>query len=429
VSGRLPSVTSYQNGDLVELWRNGSKYDYDPASLERDVNVLDYAADPTGVKTDSAARFQEAIDDAAATVSLGSGAETGVESVNWGPSIVYVPEGTYQFVEGLTIPNGVGLRGAGSRSTNLRVHSDWGSDTIFIDCENGGAGVASYHQRFDHLGITLSDNSTIVTGIRTDAWQENSGLYDFIMRQIHEDCTGLLVQTGTGGSARLGRMEDLTFFSASNTNKADAAMHFNSPTGLMVHIDGCTCIGFDDAIIAASSTRLLITDGHWEHCTDNVSIEDTAVVTAMNCRSHNSSTNGFDIEGENNRVRLINCISDGLTSHVVVADSEVIGDAFIADFSYPHEVTKAGVSGVVTVVGRPPVINISGDGGTDISSFVGYNDGDTFMVHFNAEATIDFTGTNMRGNAGVDFTAAFGDWMQVTQRSGIWYCLIGDSTA
>ena len=340
-----------------------------------------------------------------------------------------MPAGTYQITSTLLIPNGVGLRGAGGRSTNLRAHSDWGADTIFIDCENGGVGVASYHQRFDHFGITLANNATITTGIRTDAWQENSGLYDFIMRQIHENCTGLLVQTGTGGSARLGRMEDLTFFGNSNTTRSVAAMHFNSPTGLMVNIQNSTCIGFVDGIKAASSTRLFLNSAHFEQCDDNVSIEDSAVCTAVSCRSHNSSTNGFHIEGENNRVRLINCISDGLTSHVYAAGAEIIGDAFIADFHYPHEVTKAGAAGVVTVVGKPEIINISGDGGTDISSFVGYEDGDSFMVHFNAAATIDFTGTGMRGNAGVDFTAAFGDWMWVTQRSGNWYCLIGDSTA
>ena len=429
----LAAITLAADADLLHVVNDTSgtptnkKITVENLRNTNTINVLSYGADRTGVY-DSTSSIQAAITAAAATVTLGAGAETGTEGVNWGPSIVYLPAGTYQITSTLLIPNGVGLCGAGARSTNLRVHSDWGADTIFIDCENGGVGVASYHQRFDHLGVTLSDNATIKTGIHTSAWQENAGLYDFIMRQVHEDCTGLLVDTGTGGSARLGRMEDITFF-GDMTNESVAAMHFNSPTGLLVNIQNSTIIGFKDGIKAASSTRLFLNSAHFEICTDNVSIEDSAICTAVSCRSHSSSVNGFHIEGENNRVRLINCVSDGLTAHVYAAGAQIIGDVFIPDFSYPHEVTKASTAGVVTVVGSPAVINISGDGGTDISSFVGYNDGDSFMVHFNASATVDFTGTSMRGNSGVDKTFAFGDWMWVTQRSGNWYCLLGDSTA
>ena len=36
--------------------------------------------------------------------------------------------------------------------------------------------------------------------------------------------------------------------------------------------------------------------------------------------------------------------------------------------------------------------------------------------------TIDFTGTNLKGNDGVDWSPALGDWMECYQYSNSWYC-------
>lgn len=46
-----------------------------------------------------------------------------------------------------------------------------------------------------------------------------------------------------------------------------------------------------------------------------------------------------------------------------------------------------------------------------------------------AFTTIDFTGTNLKGNAGVDWTPANGDWMDCIFDGTNWYCAIHDSTA
>ena len=73
-----------------------------------------------------------------------------------------------------------------------------------------------------------------------------------------------------------------------------------------------------------------------------------------------------------------------------------------------------------------PVVNLAGS--TTITDFDDTFNGQTFMVHFNSSMTVDFSGTNLRGNAGADLSAVFGDFMWVTVRGGNKYCLIGDST-
>lgn len=52
-------------------------------------------------------------------------------------------------------------------------------------------------------------------------------------------------------------------------------------------------------------------------------------------------------------------------------------------------------------------------------------DGETKFIHFeNANTTIDFSGTNLIGNNGVDWTPATGDAMRCTYYNNKWYCSI-----
>lgn len=67
---------------------------------------------------------------------------------------------------------------------------------------------------------------------------------------------------------------------------------------------------------------------------------------------------------------------------------------------------------------------------TTITTFDDPQSGQEIKVIFNDSNTIvDFTGTNLKGNAGVDFTAASGDHMTCIYDGTNWYCDISDNTA
>ncbi|MFG6661160.1 right-handed parallel beta-helix repeat-containing protein [Sulfitobacter sp. 915] len=64
------------------------------------------------------------------------------------------------------------------------------------------------------------------------------------------------------------------------------------------------------------------------------------------------------------------------------------------------------------------------------SDFTGGFDGqEIFFYVAHANTTIDFTGTNLKGNAGVDWTPAIGDHMRCVHRAGVWLCEVSDNTA
>jgi hypothetical protein len=67
---------------------------------------------------------------------------------------------------------------------------------------------------------------------------------------------------------------------------------------------------------------------------------------------------------------------------------------------------------------------------TTITTFHDGYTGQVIRVQIlDAFTTIDFTGTNLKGNAGVDWTPANGDWMDCIFDGTNWYCAVHDCTA
>lgn len=67
---------------------------------------------------------------------------------------------------------------------------------------------------------------------------------------------------------------------------------------------------------------------------------------------------------------------------------------------------------------------------TTITTFDDATEGKLFVVIIgDANTTIDFTGTNLHGNAGVDWTPDEGDFLIGVMVDDEIYCLIGDTTA
>ena len=67
---------------------------------------------------------------------------------------------------------------------------------------------------------------------------------------------------------------------------------------------------------------------------------------------------------------------------------------------------------------------------TTITMFDSALDGQTIWVLINdVNTTIDFTGTNLKGNAGADWSPTTGDTIQAVFINPNWYCRISDNTA
>lgn len=69
-------------------------------------------------------------------------------------------------------------------------------------------------------------------------------------------------------------------------------------------------------------------------------------------------------------------------------------------------------------------------GATTITMLDGGTDGQTIRVVFgDSNTTIDFTGTNLKGNAGADWSPTQNDHMICTFDGTDWFCDISDNTA
>lgn len=67
---------------------------------------------------------------------------------------------------------------------------------------------------------------------------------------------------------------------------------------------------------------------------------------------------------------------------------------------------------------------------TTITNFDNGTDGQVIRVVItDTNTTIDFTGTNLKGNAGVDWTPAVNDSMTCVCDGTTWYCDISDNSA
>jgi hypothetical protein len=66
---------------------------------------------------------------------------------------------------------------------------------------------------------------------------------------------------------------------------------------------------------------------------------------------------------------------------------------------------------------------------TTITDFDSGRNGQTITVVFgDGLTTIDFTGTNLKGNVGADWSPAQSDHMVCTYDGTYWYCIISDNT-
>lgn len=92
--------------------------------------------------------------------------------------------------------------------------------------------------------------------------------------------------------------------------------------------------------------------------------------------------------------------------------------------------TLTADSATPAVSSRKKIFKTANVNPTTITALTGGFTGQRIVVIINdAVTTIDFSGTTLKGNAGVDWSPGSGDWMECIFDGTNWYCSVHDTTA
>lgn len=126
-----------------------------------------------------------------------------------------------------------------------------------------------------------------------------------------------------------------------------------------------------------------------------------------------------------------NNILDNAASLISPALANLDLDGFtLIDPVYKHTVQTFAAQDATPAVSGGTVFKTANASATTITMFDSGVEGQTIYVLINdTNTTIDFTGTNLKGNGGVDWSPTTGDTMECFFVSPNWYCRISDNTA
>ena len=92
------------------------------------------------------------------------------------------------------------------------------------------------------------------------------------------------------------------------------------------------------------------------------------------------------------------------------------------------EITAFTVDDPTPDVGDGNFFKTANDNATTITAFDGGSNGQSiYIVVDDANTTIDFTGTNLKGNGGVDWTPSANDHMTCIKDDTNWFCTISNN--
>ncbi len=230
-------------------------------------------------------------------------------------------------------------------------------------------------------------NNTILSG--TAAGFEFNGRHDVIVVEGNR-VSGTFTQTGSASS--------FCFFRALNTD-----------VGAMDEIyirDNHVDVGASDMSYLVRLDRFSGTISNDVY--GNVFVEDNTMVSSgtqfgiFNIQTASSTISGFLTRARNYRNEVLEAVPE-----ITFANADTTPD-----------------------VSRGGVFKTANTGATTITTFDGGSQGMTIAVIFkDGNTTIDFTGTNLEGNAGLDWTPSVNDHMTCVYDGVNWFCRISDNTA
>lgn len=184
---------------------------------------------------------------------------------------------------------------------------------------------------------------------------------------------------------------------------------------------------------ATQTNPVVITSATHPHANgDEVTMNSVGGMSEINGRKFiiaNSTTNTYELSGEDGTshtaytsggqsTRFDNPnINIGTNSMVSIGGNLAITDPAFSD----QDATPSVATGNFFVSENTIATTI-----TDLDGVPREQEKEVTIVFDDANTTVDFTGTALKGNNGVDWTPAAGDFMTCQHRDGAWYCTIGE---
>ena len=195
--------------------------------------------------------------------------------------------------------------------------------------------------------------------------------------------------------------------------------------GLYSRIEGNTLSGDPASTVrgirmANQLLRTVIGGNQFINLSVGIDFQGGQVVSVDN-NTFSGTTQPYELLGENTSIGDGN-VYEGMTT--------------FGTFNSTTGVNVAPAAGITDVADGTTTPNVLGTGilrtgnttPTIIGNFTNAFSGQEFIVVFNdSNTTVDFTGTNLKGNGGVDWTPGINDHMTVKKVSGTFYCTISEN--
>lgn len=410
------------------------------------INVLDYGADPTGL-TDSSAAIQAAIDYGSANYKT-----------------VYIPSGVYRCDSQLTAATTPAshfftLTGDGITSCIWNNNSNTavlqignpitGVETTGVSISNlllwnpDGNGLKVTHtskSNFTNLwawtkqvGFFIEDQS-IINNFTNLTFSSNfygyirlmypvlpgvaSTNYGILVNRTNVECNGLVfinsVVEGGGldGIAVLGTHVAITFINPVSEGNLGYGFNFSGLTGFNANltvINGYSEANFNAMFITKQANMVFLNGQYGQIPTGaNIFLQEVKNALFTNLSCYNFSEDAL-------------CAGNVLNN--------VVANGAINRLGYtPLLAVNSGTPAIA-----PPAVfgslawKTANTSPTTYTNFTGGYAGLNLQIFFSdANSTVDFTGSSLKGNNGVDWTPANGDWMNCVNNNGFWYCTINE---
>jgi hypothetical protein len=219
-------------------------------------NVKSFGAKGDGV-TDDRAAIQAAIDAA----SLLEGKQ--------GTTIVF-PAGVFLINSQLFLKDRVRLLGVGVRSSNIKADSTFADPYMFV-AANGG--VSMFGSILEKLDINCNGVSGL-GGIVSDAWQENSGLRDVLIRGW--TTYGVHIRAGDGGASSL-LFENAEIFAAAGATSGILVDQISLVGGFKLSLRNVVVAGATGSLLAkgidVAGDSILADNLHFEDCVIGIELD------------------------------------------------------------------------------------------------------------------------------------------------------------
>jgi len=253
-------------------------------------------------------------DSPAITAALTAASSTG--------GIVWVPAGNYAINSQIVIPYGVEMRLVGRNSSFITALGTFPTNTPLVRL--GPLGVLGVGSRF-RGGAVDCNNITGSTGIYSEGIQENSGIYESMIRNY--GAFGARINySGSGGQPQNWSIDDLEVFSGTGTgsgaigvavNTASVSMPFRSIRRVTIFATGSTQLA--NAMQIQGGSAGLVEEIHIENAVNGIDILGCFATTFESITGNPNVTNlvVIDSTSASQNLTLIGINGQGATNTIV----------------------------------------------------------------------------------------------------------------